>query len=95
MIPFILSSSITAGFGAKGLANGTILNINNLNEDRGISYAAGGVSDRVRRKDICDINRVDRELDIFYFFATFYLRILEQLHSPICLATTFRTWARL
>ncbi|RUS14747.1 LOW QUALITY PROTEIN: hypothetical protein BC938DRAFT_477243, partial [Jimgerdemannia flammicorona] len=38
-----IGDSITAAFAAKGLAAGTILNINNLNENRGVSYAAGGL----------------------------------------------------
>jgi len=37
-----LGDSITAGFGAKGIQDGTIINLNNLAEDRGISFAAGG-----------------------------------------------------
>lgn len=36
--------SITAGFAAKGIQGPTIVNLANLNEDRGVSFAIGGDS---------------------------------------------------
>ncbi|CAM0140496.1 unnamed protein product [Umbelopsis sp. WA50703] len=37
-----LGDSITAGFAAKGVQGPTIVNLANLNEDRGVSFAMGG-----------------------------------------------------
>ena len=37
-------SSITAGFAAKGIQGPTIVNLANLSEDRGVSFAIGGDS---------------------------------------------------
>lgn len=34
--------SITAGFAAKGVQGPTIVNLDNLDEDRGVSFAMGG-----------------------------------------------------
>ncbi|GAB5585328.1 hypothetical protein Unana1_00228 [Umbelopsis nana] len=39
-----LGDSITAGFAAKGIQGPTIVNLANLNEDRGVSFAIGGDS---------------------------------------------------
>jgi phospholipase B1 len=39
--------SITAGFAAKGIQGGTIFNLSNLNENRGVSWSMGGDPDTV------------------------------------------------